>query len=853
MDSLHNSSGKTSPNWVHMSQSATMPIASDASTPIYDAAEGSGGGGGGGCAELTGLSMSGTSSESEESDSESSSNSSGERKMNHATRDNSPESEPPSSANKWQLKKWMTKVMPLEGGQGSPCMFLSDKGLCHVVPPTMPGGTLALPTTLTTSTTSCISFEQTEADVTNDHRPNVISKTQPNDTLSPQRLVGWKQPKGYRIQGAAVQSTNDEHKIQLITPTNSSLSSKFTKLQGSYKQPHTSQHFSKQSVIVDHGKERLWKKPKMDRPVSELQMPHVNHWNVPKSVGFVDFDSPEHSESGSDSDGEILPTKPGVTLTHNFTSNTEEEEMHIQRAMSLLSPLFPNSQLLSPIHEDTLPMVSPGRLRKAVGLHKSPTLHAWLSRTDMTDQNSSFPAHDQNVSIPKTTNDNESHWALSKNLQGHKVGARANDCNQDSNLTAAQTRDLHPEFSHTDSWPPEENLVDQLLVRWDLALISHSAEETPQKQDQEHCGNLASQELSTPVLPLVQKRKCKNVRDRQEHRKKSRWNDDTENQKISRSQSACSPSHISISYKKSNSSKLAGEKDKWRKTTSSSSFLQQKPNSKPHKAEVERRGSSTYQPLKAEPLPSRKFEAPLKRPEREQSNVQGTVSTLKDVPISNGCGRRNGSTAEVTPGKRKSFHPTEHRCATLDLSTPLQNGHRKEKRSRVMLDNMGGSLDQRLQEARKMKHKADNMVDPSWKAVTYMQAALFYIECGIVMEEDSIEAKMVYNMYCKTLEIIRHAISLQKFATSNASSNDKKLSTICYRCLSLLYLHLFCFKKDSALKYSKILMDHFKVITVILSFYSANRCKLYVVMLLSHWFFFNICCWVKCIFFPLHI
>ena len=50
-------------------------------------------------------------------------------------------------------------------------------------------------------------------------------------------------------------------------------------------------------------------------------------------------------------------------------------------------------------------------------------------------------------------------------------------------------------------------------------------------------------------------------------------------------------------------------------------------------------------------------------------------------------------------------------------------------------------------------------MDPSWKAVTYMQAALFYIECGIVMEEDSIEAKMVYNMYCKTLEIIRYVVT----------------------------------------------------------------------------------------------
>uniref|UniRef100_UPI0035901957 AF4/FMR2 family member 2-like isoform X6 n=1 Tax=Myxine glutinosa TaxID=7769 RepID=UPI0035901957 len=423
MKPLHNSSGKTNPNWVHQSQSASRHIASDASTPIHDAAEAScssGGGGSGDFAELTDLSVSGTSSDSHESDSESSSNSSGERNMNNTTRDNSPEPEPPSSTNKWQLKKWMIKVTPLEEGQGSPCKSLWDKDLC-LVPSTIPGESLTVPTTLTTFTTSCISFEQTESDATNDHRRKVTSQTQSSDTLSPQRLVGWKQPKGYKIQGATVKSTSDEQKIQVITPTIGCLSSKFTKPQESYKQPHTSPHLSKQSRIFDHGKEQLWKDRKRDCSVFELQMPHVSHWNVPKSVGFVDFDSSEHSESGLDSDGDTMPTKPGVALTRNFTSNAEEEEMHSQRAMSLLSPLFPNSQLLSPIHEDTLPMVSPRRLQKAVGLHDSRTLLAWLSRTDMTDQNSSLPTHDQNVSIPKTTNDSESHWPLSKTWRAIKL------------------------------------------------------------------------------------------------------------------------------------------------------------------------------------------------------------------------------------------------------------------------------------------------------------------------------------------------------------------------------------------------------------------------------------------------
>ncbi|ETE67524.1 AF4/FMR2 family member 1, partial [Ophiophagus hannah] len=89
-----------------------------------------------------------------------------------------------------------------------------------------------------------------------------------------------------------------------------------------------------------------------------------------------------------------------------------------------------------------------------------------------------------------------------------------------------------------------------------------------------------------------------------------------------------------------------------------------------------------------------------------------------------------------------------------------------------------------LKEAKRLKHKADAMV--VGKAFKYLEAALSFIECGIAMESDPLSPKPAYTMFAETIELIN------------------------MRCQAILYMAMFRYKKDTAIKYSRTLNEHFK-------------------------------------------
>ncbi|KAM9347389.1 uncharacterized protein aff3 [Symphorus nematophorus] len=115
-----------------------------------------------------------------------------------------------------------------------------------------------------------------------------------------------------------------------------------------------------------------------------------------------------------------------------------------------------------------------------------------------------------------------------------------------------------------------------------------------------------------------------------------------------------------------------------------------------------------------------------------------------------------------------------------------------------------------LHEAKRMKHRADAMVDKLGKAVNYIDAALSFMECGKAMEEGPLEAKSPYTMYSETSCVLRYAMRLKSHSGPGARQEDKQLAVLCFRCLALLYWQMFRLKKDHALKYSKVLLDYFK-------------------------------------------
>ncbi|KAJ4933644.1 hypothetical protein JOQ06_030468 [Pogonophryne albipinna] len=143
------------------------------------------------------------------------------------------------------------------------------------------------------------------------------------------------------------------------------------------------------------------------------------------------------------------------------------------------------------------------------------------------------------------------------------------------------------------------------------------------------------------------------------------------------------------------------------------------------------------------------------------------------------------------PQPSESWGPAGHRGAVPNNETP----HHAEYY---------------LHEAKRMKHRADAMVDKLGKAVNYVDAALSFMECGKAMEEGPLEAKSPYTMYSETVELIRYAMRLKSHSGPGARHEDKQLAVLCFRCLALLYWQMFRLKKDHALKYSKVLLDYFK-------------------------------------------
>ncbi|KAM5291005.1 LOW QUALITY PROTEIN: AF4/FMR2 family member 2 [Glossophaga mutica] len=165
------------------------------------------------------------------------------------------------------------------------------------------------------------------------------------------------------------------------------------------------------------------------------------------------------------------------------------------------------------------------------------------------------------------------------------------------------------------------------------------------------------------------------------------------------------------------------------------------------------------------------------------------------------------TTSTITTGLMGSSHLEMTSWATLTL---LSTSITSVRRPKLIFDDSVCNADYFMQEAKKLKHKADALFEKFGKAVNYADAALSFTKCGNAMERNPLEAKSPYTMYSETVELLRYAMRLKNFASPLASDGDKKLAVLCYRCLSLLYLRMFKLKKDHAMKYSRSLMDYFK-------------------------------------------
>ncbi|XP_010297338.2 AF4/FMR2 family member 1 [Balearica regulorum gibbericeps] len=139
----------------------------------------------------------------------------------------------------------------------------------------------------------------------------------------------------------------------------------------------------------------------------------------------------------------------------------------------------------------------------------------------------------------------------------------------------------------------------------------------------------------------------------------------------------------------------------------------------------------------------------------------------------------------------------------------LPNGTSKPRRPQLKFEKQR-SVGYCLEEAKRLKHTADAMTEKTGKAFQYLDASLSFIEYGIALESDAPAPKSAYSIFIDTIELIKFTMTLKSFMDSLASSHEKIFAVLCMRCQSILHMAVFRYKKDTAIKYSRILHDHFK-------------------------------------------
>ncbi|NXP39857.1 AFF1 protein, partial [Leiothrix lutea] len=139
----------------------------------------------------------------------------------------------------------------------------------------------------------------------------------------------------------------------------------------------------------------------------------------------------------------------------------------------------------------------------------------------------------------------------------------------------------------------------------------------------------------------------------------------------------------------------------------------------------------------------------------------------------------------------------------------LPNGTSKPRRPLLKFEKQH-SKEYYIEQAQRLKHKADAMTDKTGKAFQYLEAALLFIEYGIALESDVLEPKSAYSILSDTIVLIKFIMTLKPFADSSVSSHGKIFAVLRMRCQSILHMAMFGYKKDTAMRYSRLLNDHFK-------------------------------------------
>ncbi|XP_013202653.1 AF4/FMR2 family member 4 isoform X2 [Microtus ochrogaster] len=277
------------------------------------------------------------------------------------------------------------------------------------------------------------------------------------------------------------------------------------------------------------------------------------------------------------------------------------------------------------------------------------------------------------------------------------------------------------------------------------------------------------------------------------------------------------------SEKASNKGKRKHKNDDDNRASESKKPKTEDKNPSGHKPSSNRESSKQSSTKEKDLLPSPAGPVPSKDSKPEHGSRKRTVSqssSLKSSSTNNkdnsGSSKNSSSTSKqkktegkVSSSSKETKEKAPSSSSNCPPSTPTPDSS-KPRRTKLAFDDRNYSADHYLQEAKKLKHNADALSDRFEKAVYYLDAVVSFIECGNALEKNAQESKSPFPMYSDTVELIKYTMKLKNYLAPDATAADKRLTVLCLRCQSLLYLRLFKLKKENALKYSKTLTEHLK-------------------------------------------
>ncbi|XP_074849761.1 AF4/FMR2 family member 1 isoform X2 [Carettochelys insculpta] len=220
-------------------------------------------------------------------------------------------------------------------------------------------------------------------------------------------------------------------------------------------------------------------------------------------------------------------------------------------------------------------------------------------------------------------------------------------------------------------------------------------------------------------------------------------------------------------------------------------------------------------PLPPPPPPMSTTQPAQKPAKMPQKRHKGESSTCSQLPAtSNGSTKSKDSSSSKhrkVEGKH-SEHSKGSKGPSGDVKfpmPPLPNGTSKPRRPQIKFEKQH-PIEYHIEEAKRLKHKADTMTDKVAKAFQYLESALSFIEYGIAMESDVLAPKSAYTIFTDTIDLLKFIMTIKSFSDTSASAHEKIFAVLCMRCQSILHMAMFRYKKDTAVKYSRTLNEHFK-------------------------------------------